>query len=328
MILDIHTDIWTDVTNRRLLGERDVFRTHHLSKWKKGNISRGIFVFWIDPPHDRHPKERLSQMFSSVWEERNDAKDILEFVTDLSTWTTPTSKIKVLLGMEGLSHVSQKDGVAKIEEYHQLGIRHASLTWNEQNDLATGVKGEPQRGLTSFGREVVHKMNQLGILVDVSHLNERSFWDLSSSASKPFMASHSNAKSLCPHRRNLTDAQIIEMGKQGGIIGLNAYHEFVHEERSSQTPYQLALHAAHMAELIGASSICFGFDFCDFLEGDALGSFSEASLTQENYDSGLLGMKNSSEAKEMIFALEKVGFSKKEIQGICYGNFEAFLKRI
>lgn len=328
MIFDGHTDIWTDVTNKRLAGETDIFRKYHWPKWQKGKINGGIFVIWIDPPYDKDPKKRVRQIIASMQAELLEASDILTQVLKKEDFLTDAKRINMVLGMEGLSHVDEETGLEAIDEYYRLGVRHASLTWNEQNALATGVRADENRGLTPLGKKAVQKMNDLGMLVDVSHLNERSFWDLEGATNRPFMASHSNAKALCGHKRNLSDEQIKAIGKAGGIIGLNAYNEFVDEKREAQTPEKLARHGAYIADLIGVEHLVFGFDFCDFLEDDALGSFSGEDIQKEDYSCALIGMKDSSEVPNLLPALKKVGFRDEEIHMICYQNYKRFIQKI
>lgn len=328
MYFDGHTDIWTDVTLRRLAGEKDVFRKYHLPKWQKGNLKGGIFVVWIDPPYDAEPKKRVREILRCLKEELVDAADILRPITKKEDFLADDGKIHMVLGMEGLSHVDESTGLEAIDEYYALGLRHASMTWNEQNALATGVKGEADRGLTPLGVRALKKIEDLGILMDVSHLNERSFWDVAKVATRPLMASHSNAKAIFDHSRNLTDDQIREIGKSGGIIGLNAYSEFVAAPDGKRTAQGLALHGAHIAELIGSEHLVFGFDFCDFLEEDALSSFAAEDIHEESYSTALSDLANASEVPNMLTALRNVGFSEKEVVQIAKENYRNFIHKM
>jgi len=133
------------------------------------------------------------------------------------------NKINILLSIEGASPLVNDDSF--LYAYHQLGIRAIGITWNHRNFLADGID-EPF-GLTKYGREIIHKMEKLGVIVDVSHLNNQGFRDVCEIANKPFIASHSNAKSILNHPRNLEDWQIKEIIERGGFIGLNFYSEFI-----------------------------------------------------------------------------------------------------
>lgn len=312
MIFDGHTDVLTDIARRRENGEEGVFRRCHLPKWKKSGILGGIFVIWIDDPHYHRPKERLKEILRWTKEELEEEKELLQLVTKKEDLLKEAEKISMILGMEGLSHVDEKEGAEILEEYYRFGLRHASLTWNEQNALATGVRGEEERGLTKLGREAVRKLNELGVIVDVSHLNERSFWDLADVSDRPFIASHSNCAALCPHKRNLKDEQIREIGRRKGLVGLNSYHAFIDSEKEGQSPERLARHAARIADLIGPEHLAFGFDFCDFLDGEE----------------GAEGLRDASEAHHMIPALKKLGFSERELAMIAHQNYRRYIEEI
>src|SRR5699024_6949159 len=194
MLFDIHGDIWTDVTVRRLAGEKDIIRNHHLERFKKGNMVGGIFVVWADPPHDKRPKERLNEsiqaMSSEIWQNQ----DILQIIYNREDFykAIENDKLAVILGLEGLSSIGNE--FQKLYSLYQFGFRHVSLTWNEENPLATGVAGSINRGLSHEGKEAVKLINKLGMILDVSHLNEKSFWDVYNTSDKPFIASHSNAR--------------------------------------------------------------------------------------------------------------------------------------
>ena len=153
------------------------------------------------------------------------------------------------------------------------------LSWNEQNDLSTGTKGDPNRGLTELGKKAVRKLHDKHMLVDVSHTNERTFWDMAKVGGGPLMASHSNARALADVVRNLTDCQLLEIRDTNGIVGLNSFNMLVDKDVKEQTVDGLIRHADYIANKIGVEHLAFGFDFCEFLDDEAAGSFCD----QENY---------------------------------------------
>lgn len=322
MLLDIHGDIFTDVTIKRGLGIKHVIRDYHLDRFRKGNMAGGIFVIWADPPHDKRPKERLLEsiryMSSEIWENR----DILKvmFNTEDFYKAVEEKKLGILLGLEGLRALGED--VDWLYTLYQLGFRHASLTWNEQNALATGVGGEENRGLTSKGREAINIIEDLGIILDVSHANDRTFWDIYSTADKPFIASHSNCRSLCNVPRNLTDDQIKAVGERNGLIGINAFNEFIHPEPEKRTVDYLINHLEHIIDLIGIDRVALGFDFFEYLKRDTTGSF-----TGEAYK-GTIGLEDISKAHNLTNKLVERGFSKESIEKVCYKNFLSLMDRV
>ncbi|UOF89425.1 dipeptidase [Fodinisporobacter ferrooxydans] len=142
---------------------------------------------------------------------------------------------------------------------YRLGVRAVGLTWNHANDIADGV-GEPRgAGLSKFGRAVVAEMNRLGMIVDVSHLSERGFWDVAEQSTKPFIASHSNCKAVFPHRRNLTDDQIHAIIAKSGTVGMTFVPDFITD--GPATVDDIIRHIDHVLSLGGQKSIAFGSDF-------------------------------------------------------------------
>lgn len=322
MFFDGHADIWTDVTLRTYKGERDIIRNHHLDRLKRGNIEGGIFVMWIDPPYTRDPEARLIQIADAVASELSSIEKDIVIVRryDDIVRARHENKLYVLIGMEGLSGIGEN--IDLINHYHRFGARHAGLTWNEENPLATGVAGSKTRGLTSIGKKAVQRILDLGMLLDVSHLNDPSFWDVASIADRPFIASHSNARSLCNAPRNLTDDQIKEIGRFGGLVGINAFNLFVSKEQNEQTIHTLAKHAAYIADLIGSDHVALGLDFCEYLTGESLDSFS----TQDT--PSIAGLEDASQTPNLIEALASVGFSQEEIAKIAHENYHRLLKQI
>ena len=147
----------------------------------------------------------------------------------------------------------------RVAELARDGVRMMTLTWNGANELGSGH--DTGRGLTPFGREAVREMERQGILADVSHLNDRGFDDLLSTARKPFAASHSNARSVCGHRRNLTDGQIREMVMRKCLIGLNYYGAFLRDDGQVPTLDDLYRHVEHFLELGAGDCLALGSDF-------------------------------------------------------------------
>lgn len=139
------------------------------------------------------------------------------------------------------------------------GVRSLTLTWNGNNEIAGGAADDGR--LTGFGREAIRELERLHIAVDVSHLNDQSFWDVLKAAEKPVIATHSNARSVCPHRRNLTDEMFKAIAQSGGLVGLNFARDFIapHEEPADLAA--MARHLEHFLELGGEDVLAIGSDY-------------------------------------------------------------------
>ena len=321
MIFDAHGDIWTDVTVKRQKGKIDVFKNYHLEKYKKGQVNAGIFVVWIDPPNDSNPRKRALEIIEHMSVEITTNEDLFHIVRkyDDIEETIKTNKMPILIGLEGLSYIGKN--VNLLNALYLFGARHAMLTWNEQNELATGVKGNPDRGLTSYGIEAVKRLEELGMIVDVSHANEKTFWEICELTTKPFIASHSNCKALCNAPRNLTDRQLKAISEKGGVVGLNAFSDFVSDKVEDRDIDHLANHVDHMVEIMGIDHVGLGFDFDDYLEGDTLSAFAEG-------DAKTIGFEDITHVPKRIGILEKKGYSKEDIEKIKYKNFFRIIKEI
>lgn len=322
MIFDGHSDIWTDVTVRTLNGETDILRKYHMNKLKNGKVSGGIFVIWVDPPYTDKPYDRTLQIIESIKKEIEYSKDLIVIVKSYEKMkkAIQENKFYIFIGIEGLSSIG--NNLDLIDYYYEFGARHASLTWNEENLLATGVKGNPERGLTDLGKKAVKKINAKKMLLDVSHLNEKSFWDVLEESEGPVIASHSNCKSICDVLRNLSDKQLLKIAERGGIVGINSFNQFVHKDREKQNIKMLTKHIEHMIDIMGIEHVGIGLDYCDFLDDSSMNSFSE----QEN--SYTLGLEDSSKTYNIICELKNIGFTKEDIEKISYKNYHELIKKV
>lgn len=322
MIFNGHSDILSDINIRRLNGERNVFRNHYYQDFLKSGVTGAILVIWTDLEYLDNPKERTRQIIQSMQDEFSEAADILNIVTKYKDLYkgTKNGKINILIGMEGLAHI--ENDISLIEKYYNdIGLRHASLTWNEKNLLATGIGGKG--GVTDLGKKAIEKIEELGILLDVSHLNEQSFWDVVKIASGPIIASHSNAKKFAKVKRNLDKQQLLAIAESGGLVGVNAVGEFVSSDRKKQNIDTLIDHIDYMKSLIGIEHIGFGFDFCDFLPKHAIGL---PDTTTESI--AIKDLVSEANIPNLISRMEYRGYSKEEIELIAYKNYYNLLKKV
>lgn len=172
-------------------------------------------------------------------------------------------KAGAFLALEGAEGIQCDPG--RLDELYNMGIRMVTLTWNANNALAGSAK-EDGPGLSRQGREFVRKAQGLGIMVDVSHISDRAFWDIMDIAERPVVASHSNSRRLCGHGRNLTDEQFLALCQLNGSAGLNLYSYFLAEDGNAdlETVYR---HLDHFLTLSGGGHVALGGDLdgCDSL---------------------------------------------------------------
>ncbi|MDE5820718.1 MAG: dipeptidase [Lachnospiraceae bacterium] len=172
-------------------------------------------------------------------------------------------------GLPGGGTAAQDSGCpdvlhARLQQMWEDGVRLLTLTWNYENCL--GYPNGSGGGLKGAGYEAVAYMQELGMIVDVSHLSDRGFWDVMAAAKKPVAASHSCARSFCRHQRNLTDEQLRAIGKNGGIVGLNFHAPFLKENGVSGSVEEAAYHLRHIISCAGSEAAAFGSDY-DGMQG-------------------------------------------------------------
>lgn len=308
-IFDGHTDIMADVVARRKTGEKNVVQTHHLDKLKAGDVSGANFVLWMDP--ETSAWEDVEMGFKFIHDELCEALGIFHHVKDIQGLIgyKNKDKIDIILGMEGLAAMGPS--IERMDWLYEQGVRCASLTWNEANALATGIFGDAQRGLTNDGVQVLKTMEKRGILLDVSHLNETSFWEVAGMATKPFVASHSNAYTLCEHPRNLKDGQLLAVKDSGGLVGVNAVADFLHPDQPDIMHF--VQQVDYMVELLGIDHVALGFDFCDFLHLDQQKEPEEQHVTTS--------LETSKDIQNVIKRLVEKGYSHDDMAKLTKENF-------
>lgn len=321
MIFDGHSDIFTDVTIRRLAGETNVLRNHHMERLKKGGVEGSIFVIWVDPPYDKAPVPRSREIMQAI---RDEVAESEEFVivhnTSEMEKARAEGKFYIYIGLEGISYIGSD--VDEIDELYDFGARHCMLTWNETNDLATGAQGDPDRGLTEAGFKAVRKIQDLEMLMDVSHLNDKSFWDVMKVATGPVIASHSNARALSNAARNLTDDMLTEIKNTGGLVGMNSFNLFVSQEVENQRIERLVDHIVYISDKIGVEHVGFGFDFFEFLDPAGMSSYSDQDTSYTK------GLEDASKVPDLLRLMEKAGFNKEEMEAIKYKNWHRLIEKV
>lgn len=317
MIFDGHSDLLYDVTRRRLRGECRVLEQWHLDRLLRGGVEGLVLSLWTSTAHGEtfweetpwaDPADaagRTGQMLACARAELAKCGAVRLVRTAAQAEAVRSQGLLyAFLGVEGMAAIGEDP--AGVDRYADAGARMGMLTWNEENQLAAGAGASPGQGLTDLGCQAVRRMEQRGMLVDVSHLSDGSFADVIRLAHGPVIASHSNCRTLCDVRRNLTDDQLRAIRDTGGVVGVNAFHGFVHQDPERQTAEMLARHAAHMADVMGVEHVACGFDFCHFM-----GPGNE----------GARGLEDASQAGTLFFWLEKMGMSRRERELVARENF-------
>lgn len=212
-------------------------------------------------------------------------------------------------------------GLDLVDAFFTAGIDRAILAYNEANIFADGCHEPRNAGLSARGAELVRRMDRVGMRVDLTHCGERTIWDvLELDLSRPPIFSHSNARAIYEHERNITDAQIRAMAEAGGYIGVNGVGFFLGVEGSAILP-EIARHLAHIAGIAGADRLGLGLDFM-YLEGSDYGSYhSQKGRWPRGYPTPPWSFFEPDQLGELVGELERTGFSQAEIRGILGENY-------
>ncbi len=288
-----------------------------IEKMKKGNYLLQNFAMFVNLGNEMDPFETVMQLIDVFYQE------IEKYPEDIGVVKTyqDIEKNKEMNRISALLTIEEggvcKGNLAYLRNLYRLGARMMTLTWNYENELAypNNVPGDSdtvypflpntEKGLKERGFEFLEEMERLGIIVDVSHLSDAGFYDVVAHTRKPFVASHSNARALCGHCRNLEDDMIKKLADRGGVIGLNYCAGFLMDKKRKEdvcksTVDLLAKHARYLANVGGIGCIGLGSDF------DGI--------------SGELELSDCSKMELLEAELKKQGFHESEIEAIFYKN--------
>ena len=212
--------------------------------------------------------------------------------------SSESKKINCLIEAEGAEILG--DSLSELDRLYDAGLRILTLSWNYDNAVCDSIAGNNRHnGLSAFGRQVVKRAGDLGIIIDVSHASDKTFSDVAQISEKPFIASHSNSRSVCSHRRNLTDEQISCIAKGGGVIGINLCPDFLNNSGNADI-MDIIRHIEHISALVGTEFIGFG---CDF---DGI----------DNLPAGISGVQDTGKIIEALLRLNYKEYEVKDIAGL------------
>jgi membrane dipeptidase len=274
-----------------------------------------FFAMYIEPEYVKSGEYNLCiNLINSVKKEVDKNNEYTKIITtkyELNKYLDlKTKALGIILSVEDASCL--EGNIENLQRLYDNGIRVIGLTWNLKNEVASGAGclGNEDDGLSKFGEEVVRKMNELNIIIDVSHLSEKSFYDVMRVTDKPVIASHSCSKTICNHRRNLSDDQIRLISSRGGIIGINFYSEFLSDNTGKADIECLVKHIKHIYSVGGKNCIGLGSDY-DGMKKDKI----------------VTGLEDNSKLISLFDYLKKENFSDEDIDRIMWKNELEFLIR-
>jgi membrane dipeptidase len=353
IVIDTHNDVLSEVTMKGLNIENDLTGKAYsdIARFKKGGVDIQVFSIFCDERFGKDTAYKYANIeIDSLYAIVGRNPDKMMIVTNPMQLqqAVKQKKLGCMMGVEG-GHMIE-DNLDYLDAFYKRGVRYMTLTWNNSTAWSTSAMDETRekdlqhKGLTQFGKEVVRRMNQLGMIVDVSHVGEQTFWDAINTTTKPVIASHSCVYNLCPVFRNLKDDQIKAIGKNGGVIDLNFYSGFVD---SSYEKNQKLFHANHKTEIDSLKALGKPiYEIDEWLaktyktEAAALRPTLNQLLDHLDYIVKLIGvdhvglgsdfdgissspqgLDDVTDFSNITKALVERGYSKKDIEKILGGNF-------
>ncbi len=260
-VVDLHNDVILDVqAGKRDIAVRSPVGHSDLPRLREGGVDVQVFALFVHPQQADRGYARVVELLDAC--DRLAAANastlaLAEAVAEIEQ-VGASGRLAVVRAVENGSALGGDPG--RVEVLFRRGVRMMSLTWNNSNGLADGALEAVHGGLTELGRAVLSRMQQLGMVVDVSHLSEKSFWDVLAATGGPVVATHSNAAGLTPHPRNLTDQQLRALAERGGVVGVNYYPTFT----GGASLGRILDHVDHLVVVMGPDHVALGSDFDGF----------------------------------------------------------------
>lgn len=271
---------------------------------------------YIDLEKTSDPFAAVSEQIDVFYDEMEKNKDCIGIVTSYHEILANEKQGKMSALMTIEEGGCCKGELENLETLYQRGARMMTLTWNYPNELASPNLPadsfgafDSTKGLTRKGFSFIQRMEEIGMILDVSHLSDAGFWDIAKHTKKPFAASHSNARALSPHARNLTDDMLRVIADRGGVAGLNFYGRFLNPtDDSHSSTARMAQHVRHIVNVGGIECIGLGSDF-DGITGE-------------------LEIEDCSQLAKLTAELERAHFTGSEIEHILYKNVMRFYREM
>ena len=284
-LFDLHCDtLYKAVTQKLPLDDKSMQVSQILGDDDK---RLQCYAIWI--PDDYSP-EKAEKIFYSAYKKLSDECERLNIKligqNEIISECFNNNKYSALFTIENSTALNGK--IENVEKFAKLGVKIITLTWNASNAVGDGADVANSKGITDFGKRAVREMEDNGIVVDVSHASDKLFYDVAEIANRPFIATHSNSRSVTNHRRNLTDEQFKIIKDRNGIVGINFHRDFLSDNPENACKYDLIKHIDKFLSLGGENTVCIGTDFdgCS-LPDDIIGSESLSEiyemLLKQNY---------------------------------------------
>jgi membrane dipeptidase len=354
IVADTHNDVLSSVTMRGLNIDNDLTGKSHsdLARFRKGGVDVQVFSIFCDERFGKDTAFKYANIeIDSLYAIARRNPNRMSIVTNPAQLAKAVKekKLAAMMGVEG-GHMIE-DKLENLDSLYKRGVRYMTLTWNNSTSWASSAKDETKgtipngrKGLNDFGKQVVKRMNELGMLVDLSHVGEQTFWDAVQTSTKPILVSHSCAYNLCPVFRNLKDDQIRAVGKNRGVICINFYSGFVDSNYQKRITAFISRHKTEMDSLVSIKKpdyeinefftkkypveatalrppLSMLIDHIDYIAKLIGTNYIGLGSDFDGIESAPLGLDDVSAFPLITKALLQRGYTKKQVRQILGGNF-------
>ncbi len=315
-VFDCHVDTLSRMLERRdhglgadfIAGQPDLHLD--LERMLKGGYTGAFFAMFVldSSAFDNSIKHvlRLTRLADEIAELSDGRVTVARSVSEIEA-AHAAGRLAIVLSIENACSLC--GSIEVLHAFARLGVRSLGLVWNGRNELGDGWRVRGGYGLTDFGVRVVRECEKLGVLVDVSHLSDAGFSDVVENSDGPFVATHSNARSVCPHQRNLTDEQIKALAERGGVMGLNFCSAFLSGKEEGASIDDVVRHYLHIRDIGGPGAVALGTDF-------------------DGITSTPTGLSDAGFLPALTDALLAADVSESDVRAALGGNFMRVLKAV
>jgi membrane dipeptidase len=311
-LIDLHNDVLEVMISDPNYHLKDRHNYNHtdIPRLQEGDVDIQFFSVWVSPSQYTNYYQQAQVMLNRFYDEVSQNPGTIAQVTnpDQADSINALNKIAAVIGVEGGHHI--ENSIEKLINLYDAGMRYMTITWNNSTDWAISAQDSRTltHGLSDFGRQVIRKMDSLGIIIDVSHVGIKTIQDILTETNNPIIASHSGVRAIRDHYRNLYDWQIIDIANTGGVIGVIFYPPFLNGTNNADID-DVIQHIDYIKNLVGIDYIAIGSDF------DGIG------VTP-------LGLEDVSRFPNLTSELLIRGYSKEDVEKIMGGNFKRVFEQV
>lgn len=334
LVIDLHNDVNLDVLRSRARGMVRIITERYLPRWRQAGLDLVVLnsipkIGLEAHPYVTTPIHNMLAMLDAIRCEIDESDGALALVTTAAAIDAVRAegRLGIVIGVEGAEALGTHMGYFRM--FHALGLRVLTLTWHQRNLVADGVSEPSGSGLSNLGREVVQEADRLGVLLHVSHASPRTVLDVLEHSSRPIVASHSNARALHDHERNLPDELVRAIAERGGVIGVVFIARFVAEGRA--TIDDVVRHVLHLCEVGGPQSVALGPDYVDGCHDLIIDSRRVAGPHQPIDEASIPfveGLEGVEGIPDLTAALLRAGLDEVTVTGILGRNAARVLREV